>query len=169
MSTADKPRRTPVARPRDDTEDAAGTALTGRFAVLNSWSGLPGGIGRHPRETADPSSREHEYMRMLKTLLGNVDGMVYRCRDDADWTMEFVSEGSARVTGYHPRDLMYNGLVSYESITHPEDQVWVREAVRNALEKRSRFDLEYRIVHKDGGIRWVWERGTGVLDDHGRV
>jgi diguanylate cyclase (GGDEF)-like protein/PAS domain S-box-containing protein len=169
MSTADKPRRTPVPRPRDTTDDAGGTALTGRFAVLNSWSGLPGGVGLDKREPADPSSREHEYMRMLKTLLGNVDGMVYRCRDDADWTMEFVSEGSARVTGYHPRDLMYNGLVSYESITHPEDQMWVREAVRTALEKRTRFDLEYRIIHKDGGTRWVWERGTGVFDDRGRV
>src|ERR1044071_9246491 len=86
---------------------------------------------------------------MFRTLLANIDGMVYRCRDDADWTMEFVSEGSARVTGYHPRDLMYNGLVSYESITHPEDQLWVREATRNAVDTRSRFDLEYRIVHKD--------------------
>src|SRR5262245_30683661 len=119
MSTADKSRRAPVARPRDDTDDAAGTALTGRFAVLNSWSGLPGGVGREPY----PSSREAEYMRMLKTLLGNVDGMVYRCRIDADWMMEFVSEGCVRVTGYSPRDLMYNGLVSYESITHAEDQL----------------------------------------------
>ena len=169
MSTADKPRRAPVTRARDDTDDAAGTALTGRFAVLNSWSGFPGGVGRDPRDTADPSSREAEYMRMLKTLLGNVDGMVYRCRVDADWTMEFVSEGCVRVTGYHPRDLMYNGLVSYESVTHSEDQVWVREAVRNALESRVPFDLEYRIVHKDGDIRWVWERGTAVLDEQGRV
>jgi diguanylate cyclase (GGDEF)-like protein/PAS domain S-box-containing protein len=108
-------------------------------------------------------------MRMLKTLLGNVDGMVYRCRPDAEWTMEFVSEGCVRVTGYSPRDLMYNGLASYESITHPEDQLWVRESVLHALESRGPFDLEYRIVHKDGSVRWVWERGTGVRNDEGRV
>src|SRR6185369_16335316 len=107
--------------------------------------------------------------RMLKTLLGNVDGMVYRCRDNADWTMEFVSEGCLRVTGYHPRDLMYNGPVSYESITHPEDQLWVREAVRGSLKERQPFDLEYRIVHADGSVRWVWERGTGVLNEEGKV
>jgi diguanylate cyclase (GGDEF)-like protein/PAS domain S-box-containing protein len=167
MSHAEKPQRTPV-RARESKEDAAGTALTGRFAVLTSWSGLPGGAGKSPRD-AEPNSREQEYMRMLKTLLGNVDGMVYRCRDNADWTMEFVSEGCLRVTGYHPRDLMYNGPVSYESITHPEDQLWVREAVRGALKERQRFDLEYRIVHADGSVRWVWERGTGVLNEDGKV
>jgi diguanylate cyclase (GGDEF)-like protein/PAS domain S-box-containing protein len=166
MSHADKPQRTPV-RPRENKEDA-GTALTGRFAVLTSWSGLPGGAGRSPREL-EPNSREQEYMRMLKTLLGNVEGMVYRCRNNADWTMEFVSEGCLRVTGYQPRDLMYNGPVSYESITHPDDQLWVREAVRGALDEGRRFDLEYRIVHADGSVRWVWERGTGVLNEEGQV
>ncbi len=170
MSPADKTRRAPTARTRDSTEDAAaGTALTGRFAVLTTWAGLPGGVGRSPRDIAEPSSREQEYVRMLKTLLGNVDGMVYRCRDDADWTMEFVSEGCLRVTGYHPRDLMYNGRISYESITHPEDTLWVREAVRTALDERQRFDVEYRIVHADGSIRWVWERGTGVVGEEGRL
>src|SRR5262245_42082641 len=69
MSHAEKPQRTPV-RAREDKDDAAGTALTGRFAVLTSWSGLPGGAGRSPRDP-EPNSREQEYMRMLKTLLGN--------------------------------------------------------------------------------------------------
>ncbi|MEP7244955.1 MAG: diguanylate cyclase, partial [Gammaproteobacteria bacterium] len=168
MSPGDKPRRATVARPRDTKDEAAGTSVTGRFAVLTSWSGLPGGAGRNPRE-AESSSRELEFVRMLKTLLGNVDGMVYRCRDDAEWTMDFVSEGCMRVTGYQPRELLYNGRVSYESITHPEDLLGVREAVRNALEAQQRFDIEYRIIHADGGVRWVWERGTGVHDEQGRL
>src|SRR6185312_13856710 len=48
MSHAEKPQRTPV-RARETKDDAAGTALTGRFAVLTNWSGLPGGVGRSPR------------------------------------------------------------------------------------------------------------------------
>jgi diguanylate cyclase (GGDEF)-like protein/PAS domain S-box-containing protein len=166
MSSAD-PKRAATKPDRKD-ETGANLALTGRFAALTSWSAMPGGAGRSPRDPAD-GSREQEYVRMLKTLLSNVHGMVYRCRDDADYTMEFVSEGCLRVTGYEQRDLMFNGRISYESLTHPEDQLWVREAVRDALTRRVPFDLEYRIVHADGGTRWVWERGTGVVDAEGRV
>jgi diguanylate cyclase (GGDEF)-like protein/PAS domain S-box-containing protein len=106
---------------------------------------------------------------MLHTLLGNLDGMVYRCRDDTNWTMEFVSEGCLRLTGYEPTDLLLNGRVSYEEITHPEDRDEVRRAIHDALAAGDRFEVEYRIVHADGRVRWVWERGTGIRDEHGRV
>jgi diguanylate cyclase (GGDEF)-like protein/PAS domain S-box-containing protein len=168
MSPADSLKR-PATKPGDSKEETgANLALPGRFAALTPWSALPGGAGRGPREAAD-GSREQEYVRMLKTLLSNVHGMVYRCRDDAAWTMEFVSEGCHRVTGYEQRDLMFNGRVSYESLIHPEDQLWVREAVREALTQNMPFDIEYRITHAEGGTRWVWERGIGVHDSEGRV
>ncbi|HVF16213.1 MAG TPA: PAS domain-containing protein, partial [Steroidobacteraceae bacterium] len=107
--------------------------------------------------------------RMLKTLLGNLEGMVYRCRDDDKWTMEFISEGCRRLTGYDADDLLLNNRVSYESLTHPDDRRRVREDIHNALVLRNRFDSEYRIVHANGEIRWVWERGTGVLNEQGEL
>jgi diguanylate cyclase (GGDEF)-like protein/PAS domain S-box-containing protein len=115
------------------------------------------------------SPHPHETGRMLQTLLGNLDGMVYRCRDDADWTMEFVSEGCVRVTGYTQDDLLLNGRVSYEEITHPEDRDRVRRTIHQALTARNRFELQYRIIHADGTVRWVWERGTGIRDARGEV
>src|SRR5437868_5157991 len=102
--------------------------------------------------------------RMLKTLLANLDGMVYRCRDDQDWTVEFISEGCRRLTGYDASDLLLNNRLSYESITHPDDRRRVREEIHAGLAEGQRFDAEYRIVHADGGIRWVWERGAGIYD-----
>jgi diguanylate cyclase (GGDEF)-like protein/PAS domain S-box-containing protein len=111
----------------------------------------------------------HDTARMLKTLLGNLDGMVYRCRDDDHWTMEFVSEGCHRLTGYHPADLLHNRRVSYDSLTHPDDRQRVREEISASLPLRGRFDCEYRIRHASGEIRWVWETGTGIFDDAGTL
>lgn len=105
--------------------------------------------------------------RMLKTLLGNLDGMVYRCRDDGDWTMEFISEGCRRLTGYEAGDLLLNNRLSYESITHPDDRKRVRDEVNGGLALRQRFDSEYRIIHSSGDIRWVWERGAGIYNVQG--
>ena len=105
---------------------------------------------------------------MLKTLLANVDGMVYRRRLDSGWTLEFVSPGCQRVTGYQPAELLLNRRIAYDDLTLPDDRLWVREAIRCAVAEFRCFDLEYRIVHADGGIRWVWERGTGVIDVEGR-
>ncbi len=108
-----------------------------------------------------------ETARMFKTLLGNLDGMVYRCRDDESWTMEFVSEGCRRLTGYDASDLLLNNRLSYESLTHPDDRRRIREEIANGLQLLQRFDTEYRILHASGEVRWVWERGAGVYNEAG--
>jgi diguanylate cyclase (GGDEF)-like protein/PAS domain S-box-containing protein len=117
-----------------------------------------------PPEAVPAPDTTLDNARMLKTLLVNVDGMVYRRRLDLDWIMEFVSPGCLRVTGYPPADLLHNKRIAYEELILPDDRMWVREAIRCAVAEFRSFDLEYRIVHADGSTRWVWERGTGVID-----
>ena len=118
-------------------------------------------------ELSRQALREKE--RMLTTLMSNLDGMVYRCRNDAHWTMEFVSDGCYHLTGYRPEELLDNSRISYEEIEHPEDRARVREEIAAALTENRRFFVEYRIQCRDGEIRWVWERGVGIYDDAGSI
>ena len=117
------------------------------------------------------SAREvlREKERMLSTLMSNLDGMVYRCRDDEHWTMEFVSDGCQRLTGYRPDELVGDGCVSYEAITHPEDRRWVRAEIRAALDSRRRFFVNYRIITAENTIKWVWEAGIGIHASDGKL
>ncbi|MNR77870.1 Cyclic di-GMP phosphodiesterase Gmr [compost metagenome] len=115
-----------------------------------------------PSHPANPTLQA----RLLSTLLANLEGMVYRCRLDAHWTMEFVSEGCFALTGYTEEDLLFNSRISYDDITHPDDRRHVRSTILEAVKNNRRFDIEYRIVRADGSIRHVWERGTNISHEN---
>ena len=81
----------------------------------------------------------HEHRRMLVTLLSNLPGMAYRCHNDPDWTMEFVSEGCRELTGYSPDDLIASRRIAYGKIIHPADRKPVWQQVQDALSRREPF------------------------------
>jgi diguanylate cyclase (GGDEF)-like protein/PAS domain S-box-containing protein len=112
---------------------------------------------------------ERDQKRLLSTLLDQLEGMVYRCRNDASWTMEFVSVGCLALTGYSPDDLLLNNRISYDEITHPEDRERVRAEIHSAISTRRRFEVQYRILRADGMQRWVCERGTGIFHQNGML
>lgn len=96
----------------------------------------------------------------LSTLLNHLPGMAYRCRADATWTTEFVSDGCFELTGFRAEDLIADRRISYSQIIHPDDRARVHEEVRRA--GTDRFVLRYRIVTASGETRWVWEQGQVV-------
>jgi PAS domain S-box-containing protein len=109
----------------------------------------------------------YESERMLSTLIGNLPGMAYRCLNDENWTMEFISEGSHDLTGYAPADLIGNRILSYNELIHPDDRQPAWEQVQQALAKRQPFRLVYRILSATGQEKWVWEQGQGVFVKNG--
>ncbi|MEO7773915.1 MAG: PAS domain-containing protein, partial [Steroidobacteraceae bacterium] len=62
-----------------------------------------------------------------------------------------------------------NNRISYESITQGEDRNRVRAVIHAALAQGKCFDVEYRIQHADGSVRWVWERDVGLFNPDGSV
>jgi PAS domain S-box-containing protein len=108
-----------------------------------------------------------ESQRMLSSLLQNLPGIAYRMLIDPHWTVEFISAGCFKLTGYTVADLLYNRRVSYEELTHPDDRARVRQKIMAALNARRPFDVLYRLITAEGSERWVWERGQGIADENG--
>lgn len=105
----------------------------------------------------------------LANLIDSVQGMVYSCMNDRDWTMTFVSHGCLDLTGYNPKELLHNRVVAYNDLIHPDDRQYVRDAVQAALLEKRPYLLEYRIISKEGATKWVWEKGRGVFDREGSL
>ncbi len=102
----------------------------------------------------------------LKT---NFPGMVYRCKNDGQWTMKFVNQGCYELTGYRPEDLINNKVISYNQIISPEYREHVRNELTEAFAKKRNFEIEYQISTKKGRKKWVSEKGQGIYTDDGEL
>ena len=110
-----------------------------------------------------------ESERRLALLMANLPGMAYRCLDNDDWTMLFVSDGCRKLTGYAPNELVGRGGMPYAELVHPEDRLKNQSAIRDAVERGVPFQIEYRLYTACGDERWVWEQGVGVDTDENGV
>lgn len=111
----------------------------------------------------------HQSEERYRSLVSNLPGVVYRCHNDADWTMEFLSDAIQDLCGYPAIDFIHNQLRTYTSIIYPDDRDRVNTVIQSAIGQRKPFELEYRIQHFNGSQRWVYERGQGVLNADGML
>lgn len=110
-----------------------------------------------------------ESERSKSLLISNLPGMVYRCRYDRTWTMEFVSEGCFELTGYRPEDLVENRVVSFDQLIDPADHEWIWQTWERARALGQPARLEYSITTASGQTKWLFEQGDFVLNDSGDV
>lgn len=107
--------------------------------------------------------------KSLKRLLNNLPGMAYRCLNNRDWTMVFVSEGCLNLTGYRSEELIGDRLVSYNDLVHEDYRGIVFHQAQQALNTKRPFKYAYPIISKNGEERWVFEHGVGVYGKDGEA
>jgi PAS domain S-box-containing protein len=131
------------------------------FAADGSFLGYRG-TGRDITEMKEQEAALRASERNLSTLMSNLPGMVYRCRNTRDWQDEFVSAGAKELTGYEPEELLAD--VPYENLLHPEDREKAWDIVQAAIRENKPFQLTYRIVTASGEEKWVTEQGRLVSE-----
>jgi PAS domain S-box-containing protein len=133
--------------------------ITGSDGTLTGVVGLAIDITETKKtERALSQSREK-----LFALMNNIQGMVYSCVNDHEWTMKFVSDGCAELTGYQPDDLIENKAVAFNDIIYPDDRAMVWNTIQESLSHDEPYDMEYRILTKKGEMKYVWERGRKLF------
>ncbi len=114
---------------------------------------------REVTERKERRRRIEEQERRLSTLMANVPGMVYRCRNERGWPMEFVSEGCRDLTGYDPEALERGDVSFGDDVVFDADHEALWEEAQEGLADDGTFLTTYRIETAEGEIRWVRERG----------
>lgn len=118
------------------------------------------------RHRADDVLRESR--DQYQSLVDNIPGTSYRCLYDQVWTMIYMSSDVDNITGYPSSDFINNKVRTYASVICPDDNK-NDEIIRAAIEKGETWDIDYRVIHSDGSVRWVHEKSRGVLGEDGEV
>ncbi len=113
------------------------------------------------RKAVESALSESE--RSKTVLLANLPGMAYRCDNNREWTMRFVSEGCYALTGYRPENLLGNRDVAFIDLVVPEYREFLWNEWERVLASRQPFKGEYEIITASGQRKWVLEMGQGVF------
>lgn len=77
-----------------------------------------------------------------------------------------VNPAFCELTGYSKDEIL---LLSFGSLTHPDDVAASMKLQRQALENGTRYRVEKRYLRKDGSEIWVRVVANPVRDDHGKA
>jgi two-component system sensor histidine kinase/response regulator len=67
------------------------------------------------------------------------------------------------------RDRQTDSFAAWEAALHPEDRPAALTVLEQSLRDRTLFNTEYRVLHRDGQVRWIGSTGRAAYDDAGRA
>ena len=110
---------------------------------------------------AEKETREAK--AFANSILENVPEVIYS--HDADNSLSYVSHNCSALTGYTVEEFKADPNL-WDSIVYPEDVELMQEN-RASMMNGGSFSGEFRIVRKDGEVRWVHDRGIARTDEDG--
>jgi diguanylate cyclase (GGDEF)-like protein/PAS domain S-box-containing protein len=118
----------------------------------------------HDRKLAEEGLRNSEELHRFAAEAGHI----------GSWDIDLASGAlslspqMAAMLGY-PAEHRVMPAAQWKKLVLPEDRAAVYKVLQSAACGGVRVDIEYRVRHRDGRIRWLYSRGGAVCDDAGRA
>lgn len=110
----------------------------------------------------------YEHISKMEAAVNSSRIVVFWWKNEEDYPVEFVSDNITQY-GYSTEEFT-SGKVLYGNIIHPEDRQTVWDDLQAcANEGKNKFDKDYRIITKNGEIRWVHEDTYIQRDEEGKI
>jgi PAS domain S-box-containing protein len=106
----------------------------------------------------------------LRSLIGSTPGIAYRVQAAPGWPVLDVSEAVEGLTGFAPADFIGEApRKRLWEMMYPEDRDRTFGEVAEAVRERRPHLLEFRVLRRDGQMRWLWSNGRASYDGRGRA
>jgi len=102
-----------------------------------------------------------------RSFVENFRGIAYRGK--MDFTVIFFHGAVFEITGYS-KDEFVSGYLRWDQIIHPDDlcSIFIENEKKLHTVPNYSYEREYRIIRRDGKIRWVKEIIQNICDESGQ-
>jgi PAS domain S-box-containing protein len=140
--------------------ETSGVPILNRMGQLIGYRGID-------RDITDRKQAE-EALRQANLVVESSPAMLFRWKAAKGRPVILVSQNVTQL-GYTAEEFL-NGLTNFASIMHPDDLERVdREVQSYSANGIDRFQQEYRIITKDGQVRWIDDRTVAERNADGQV
>lgn len=124
------------------------------------------GITEEITESRLMQSELKEQEELLRQMAENISGVFYL----SDWVNDKVLYTSSQFETLYglPLDTLYENRSSWHQAVHPDDLKDLLKTFKKEAPLGT-FDYEFRLLMKDGSIKWVRDRAFPIKDQKGKV
>ncbi len=145
-------------------------ALFARHELSESMLGALGPVS-HAVELRIARQRAEQALRAAYDIIDKSPVVAFLWKNEEGWPVEFVSDNVVTVFGYTAEEFT-SGQAVYSELIHPDDLGRVGGEVSTASNDRNTESFvhePYRIIAKDGMVKWLDDRTFIRRDGEGNV
>ncbi len=114
---------------------------------------------------SEVSASESKY----RQLVANLPGVVFRCANDADWTILYISDLVFDLLGYPTTDFLNKPVIDLLKLARGKSPQTLLRAIEQELKESGTFTADFSILSAHGEEIWMTARGQAVSNPAGEI